>query len=147
MAYPNHRHTLIIFMTLLPLAVLFATGVYKSVNSVEKPDPVFYQSNTVQKSPFYRNPPGTPVKKVSSGNLFLHRNEKTFINKTCMVFKGIFGNKVMLEMVFLELDPDTPYPMHFSKETFENGVWLADVQYRLVSVKKNGLRLEILDTY
>ena len=75
------------------------------------------------------------------------KNKKYITDQTCIVFKGVSKGRVNLDLYILELDPTTPYPLNFTVESVSDGIWLNNVQYRLVSVKKDTLCLKIQDAY
>lgn len=146
MGYPDQKGSLSIYLILLPFIALFISGYYKSVNKVEKPYPEF-SSKLDSQDVLEEHLPGFFDTKNIKKNVNLQKGHKIIIDKTCMVFKGFSQGKVLLDLYKLEMDPEISYPIHFSKETLRQGIWLDNIKYRLVSIKKNVLRLKILDAY
>lgn len=146
MAYPDQRRTINVILILLPFVILFAIGLYNSANRAVKPYEVFKNKWSNHNS-LLRHHAKTPAKKVPASQVHLKKNEKIVINKTGLVFKGISQGVVNMELYLLELDPEVPYLLSFSKESLQEGVWVENAQYSLVSVKRNSLRLKVENVY
>ncbi len=146
MTYPNQNRPINAILILLPFVILFAIGYYKSANSVVKPYQVF-RDKSYNHNPLHQHQPKTQSNLVSTAQIHLQKDKKIIINKTCLVFKGISHGVINMELYLLELDPEVSYLLSFSKESLQEGVWVDNAQYRLVSVKKNTLRLTIENSY
>jgi len=85
--------------------------------------------------------------KPASDQVVLIRDEKVSIGRTCLVFKGLANKKVTISLYLLDLDPDIPYALNFSKKNMNDGIWLGNNRYSLLSVSENVLRLKIQDSY
>jgi len=129
-------------MILLPYVILFVVGYYNSANSGRRP---------LQKSgsKFYNQSPLHQQQGEAAGNyapkdqVYLQKDQKITINKTNLVYKGISKGIVEMELYVLELDPDIPYRLRFSKNSLKQGVKIGYGQYSLVSARRNSLRLKI----
>lgn len=146
MTYSNQKRLVGATLALLPFIVLFAIGLYNSVNSdikpFETPGNVNHQRNLI-----YPPHSGIPADEILKTQVLLQRGAKVVIDKTCLVFKGVSRGKVALDLYLLEMDPDVSYPLSFTKESLQKGVWVDNVMYQLVSVRKKSLRLMIQDIY
>ena len=129
-------------IVLLPLVIVFGIAFYNSATSDVKPYQLFKDKYYTQ-NPLARHQSQAPAAQIQTDQVFLNKNEKTFLNKTCLVFKGFDHGKINLDLYVLELDPDMPYALQLSKESLGQGIWLGDSLYKLVSVKKNKLHLKI----
>ncbi len=85
--------------------------------------------------------------KPASDQVVLIRDEKAFIGRTCIVFKGVVDKKVTLSLYLLDLDPDVPYCLNLSKKNIHDGIWLGNNRFSLLSVSENVLTLKIQDSY
>ena len=146
MGYSDQKGSLVIYLILLPFIALFISGFYKSVNRVEKQYPELSCALDYQ-DVLEEHLPGFFDGKNNKKNVSLQKGLKKTIDKTSMVFKGVSQGKVLLDLYMLEMDPDVSYSLHFSKESLRRGIWLENIQYRLVSVEENALRLKIMDAY
>ncbi len=148
MPYTNNkkRYGLIV---LLPLVLAFSIAFYNSATSVVKPYQKFlnkyYNQNPLARYQSKR-PADLIADQAPMGQVFLQKGEKVFINKSCLVFKGLSHGKINLDLYVLELDPDIPYPLSLTKDSLNKGIWIGDSLYTLVSVKKNKLHLRIQDS-
>ena len=139
MQMPNQKGWLAILFILLTLAIPFAITYYVSTDGYKERYKGWQKRNLEA---------GIPSKsKVSSGQVTLVKNEKIAIDKTCIVYKGVSDKTVNFDLYLLDLDPETPYPLKFTRQSVRDGIWLGNVQYRLISVKKNILRLKIQNVY
>lgn len=136
---PNRQGWLAILFIVLTLAIPFAFTYYVST----QPFKDRYQGWF--KDP---EPPDLPSRStVTAGRVLLLKNEKVTIDRTCIVFKGLTGKKIMIDLYLLDLDPEIPYSLSFSQKAAQEGIWLGNVMYRLVSAKDSVLRLKIQSTY
>lgn len=142
MAYSNDKKYYGIIFALLPFIIAFAIAYYNSAKSVVKPYQIFRQK-IYNQNPLHRNLSKKPARQLPSGQVILQKGEKQVINETCLVFKGFSQGNVNLDLYIIELDPEIPYPLSFTKESLKNGVWLSNSHYKLVSVKKNRLHLKV----
>ncbi len=131
------RNGLGIFAALLPFIIVFAIAYYNSVSSEVKPyqtwrDRVRHQQLSV-----------APRTQVPAGQVALRKDTKVVINKICLVFKGYSLGVVNMDLYLLELDPDIPYRLSYTKDSLREGVWIEDRQLQLVSVRKKVLYLKI----
>ena len=126
-----------IFVALLPFIIAFAIAYYNSASSEVKP----YQAwrDRVRHQQLYV----ASRTQVPAGQVALRKNTKVIIKKTCLVFKGFSHGVVNMDLYLLELDPDMPYPLSFTKDSLREGVWIDDTQFKLVSVRRNILHLKI----
>lgn len=146
MGFPDQKRSISAFLILVPFIALFISGYYRSVNRVENQYPELGSKLDSQDILEEHQPDVFDIRKIKK-NVLLQKGHKTIIDKTCMVFKGVSQGKVLLDLYMLEMDPDASYPHHFSKESLKNGIWLNNIKYQLVSVKKNALRLKVMDIY
>lgn len=147
MSYANDKRFIGVIIVLLPLIIAFALAYYNSATSVVKPYEVFrkkFYNNNPLHNALSRSPAEQPV---PTDQLNLKKDEKYFIGKTCMVYKGISRGAIGLDVVILELDPDVSYPLRLTKESMNDGIWIGDSLYRLISVNRDTLQLEIQNAY
>ncbi len=138
MRLPNQRRSLGVLFVLIPLAMAFAIAFYNSANSSVKPYQIFRDKFRNQTLIDETKPP------APSDHVILQKGEKKYIHKTGLVYNGLSDGVVHIDLYLLEFDPDMPYPQKFSKKAARSGIWLDNVQYRLVKVKESTLRLKIL---
>lgn len=143
MIVPRQNKSFGIFFFFLILMATFALTYYKSATSDVKPYQLFREKYRNQLIPAAE----TPEPKLAKNQVHLKKNEKFIMNKTCIVFKGLSKKTVEIDLYLMELDPNVPYALNFTKESVSDGIWLGNVQYGLVSVSENILRLKILDSY
>ncbi len=125
---------------LLPLFIAFGAMYFNSKNNVDASEA---GRDIILNSPVYE--------KVQSQNpkthVVLPKGYKIFIENTCLVYKGMSNGKINMDFYLLELDRDISYPMNFTKESGRDGIWLGNVLYKLVKVKKHTLRLKIIKVW
>ena len=139
MNLPNRKGWVAVLFIILALAIPFAITYYVSTPSFKD------RNQAWQNSP---NAPDLGVRsRVTADQVFVLKNEKIIIDRTGIVFKGFTNKMVRLDLYLLDLDPDAPYPLSFSQETMNAGVWLGDVSVSLVSVNATVLRLKIKNIY
>jgi len=139
MQMPNRKGWMSIIFISLILAVPFAITVYFSSPTYNKQ---IKKWRTRPKEGHVKN-----RSKVSSDRVLLLKNEKVTIERTCIIFKGIIDGKVNIDLYLLDLDPEIPYPLSFSKNAISQGVWLGNIMYSLLSAKDSVLKLKIQSSY
>ena len=82
--------------------------------------------------------------RITARQLRLIKNDRVTVKNTCLVFKGLEKDQVVLDLYLLELDPGHVYPQRFSRETNGNAIRLGDVIYAVKSVNDTSLTLTIL---
>ena len=139
MHLPNKKGWFAIFFIIATLAIPFAITFYVSTDGYKEKMIGWHRANREA---------GIPSKsKLSSEQVLLVKNEKITIDKTSLVFKGISDKTVCMDLYLLELDPDIPYTLKFTKQSVKDGIWLGNILYELISVKDNILKLKIQDSY
>lgn len=129
-----------VFFILLPLIFAFSMAYYNSAKSTIKPYQIFREKVRNQFSLYGRvTQPQLPANQV-----LLIKDKKTCIKNSCLVFKGLSDGKVILDLYLLKFDPDMPYSKSFTKKDIQNGIWLGDVLYQPVKIKKDSLHLKIM---
>lgn len=139
MLIPDQKRRFGIFFILLTLTIPFAVAYYRSAVSDVKP----YETWREQ----FRNRLTPAGADIPTDQVILAKDKKFVINKTCIVFKGLSRGVVLMDLYLLDLDPDIPYALKFTKQSVSDGIWLGNVQYQLVSVKKDLLKLKIRNSY
>lgn len=137
--YADNKKFLGSIFILLSLVLAFAFAYYNSAKSIKKPYQVF-------RDKYYKNVPligqlKSDAEQVPTGQVLLQKNVKFFRDNACLVFKGFSQKKVKLDLYILEFDPDIPFSLSFTKESFSKGVLLNNTLYTLISLKKNKLYL------
>lgn len=139
MSLPNRKGWFAVVFIVLALAIPFAITYYVSTPSYKGRNQTWQENSSAR---------GLPVRStVTADQAFLLKNEKIIIDRTGIVFKGFADKTVLLDLYLLDLDPEASYPLRFSQETIEAGVWLGDVSVSLVSVNASVLRLKIKNVY
>jgi len=93
---------------------------------------------------------GANLKKESrtlQGRVHLLKDSSLTINITRLVYKGLEDKHILLEYYLLELDPDFSYQNRLTAAEARSGIRLGDSVFRLVSVSRNLLKLQIVDLY
>lgn len=139
MQIPVQKGWFAVFFILFTLSVPFAVTFYVSTEDYRAK----HSKTQAPEQPATQS--SSPVR--STDQLFLVKNEKHFTSKTCLVYKGLSGKTVNMDIYILELDPDIPYPLKFNQQSVTDGIWLGDILYQVVSVKDNVLRLKVRNTY
>lgn len=129
---------------LLLLPIVFAIGAiyHQSAKSMKSGTPT---------QAIFLNPPDT-LPAASGGvqshtpqyNVVLPKGYKVFIKNTCLVYKGMAGDRIHMEVYLLEFDRDQSYPRIFTKASAQDGIWFGNVLYKLVKAKKDALRFKII---
>jgi hypothetical protein len=143
MLIPHQKKSFSILFFLLILTVPVALAYYTSA----KPEQPFTLNITDQQGNTLLTQSEPVPSAVLDEKIFLAKDEKYVTDDTCIIFKGTKNGKVCLELTIFELDPDVPYPLNFTPESVSDGIWLNNVQYRLVSVKDDILCLSVQDAY
>ncbi|MCP3876659.1 MAG: hypothetical protein GY699_26420 [Desulfobacteraceae bacterium] len=142
--YADDRKFWGIIIVLLPFIFAFSIAYYNSATSIVKPYQIF-------RDKYYKNIPPihdqskSDAEQIPADQILLQKDEKIFINNTCLVFKGVSQGKVNLEQYILEFDPNIPYSLSLTKESFSKGIMINNTLYRFVSLKKNKLYLRFKD--
>lgn len=144
MPYTNDRGLFGAALVLLPLVIVFIFAYHNSATSIVKPYQIF-KNKFYNQNPLHQDQTRAPANQGHTDLVHLQKNEKVYINKACLVFTGLSQGIVNLELTLLELDRDIAYPVTITKESFSKGIWLSNVQYQFVSVKKDTLHLRILN--
>ncbi len=136
MPFLNQKSSLVIFFVLIPLSIAFATAFYNSAKNPIKP---YFRFEDKFRNVIDESKPPLPLDQI-----ILEKDKKIIINKTGLVFKGLSQRTINIELYLLEFDPDIPYPKIFTKKSAYDGIWLGNMQYQLVKIKNDTLRLKIL---
>ena len=142
--YADNKKSLGTILVLLSLVLAFALSYYNSAKSIKKPYQIF-------KYKYYENvplidQPKSDAEQVPTGQVLLQKDVKFFRDNACLVFKGFSQGKVKLDLYILEFDPDIPYSLSFTKESFSKGILLNNTLYTLISLEKNKLYLRFKDS-
>ncbi len=144
MTRPSSKRSILAVMILLPYVILFVIGYFNSANRGKMPyresENKFYSQSPLHQDQHQSN---ASVNYAPKDQVYLQKNQKITINKTNLVYKGISKGIVKMELYVLELDPDVPYRLRFSKKSLKQGVKIGYGQYSLVSARRNSLRLKI----
>lgn len=84
---------------------------------------------------------------VSEDAVLLAKDRKVFIDQICIAFKKLKKDRVKIDLYLLELDPDVPYSLIFSKKDMNNGIRLGDTRFSLISANDKMLKLRRLKSY
>ncbi len=79
--------------------------------------------------------------------VILVKDNSVTVNDCRLVFKGLQGKSIYLDLFLLELDPQYAYHQNISKASAIEGIRLGDFEYRLISVNKEILKLKINNLY
>ena len=77
--------------------------------------------------------------------VFLAKNVKLLIGRTCFAFKGIEKKTILVDLYLLDLDNEQPYPKKISRKAADEEVRLGDYRYQVVSANDTFLRLKLLN--
>ncbi len=138
MQFPDRKIIYDSILILMALFIAFGIAYYKSANSGVKTHHIYgarYQSSSL----LQRNQHQIPL-----DHILLKKDEKHFTEKTCLIFKGLSNGNVNVELFLLEFDPNISYLKQFAKKSALDGIWLGNVMYQFVKVKKDVLHLKIL---
>ncbi len=88
---------------------------------------------------------GRPVQTMTTtGQIILRKNERHFIGRNCLVFKGLEKKTIIIDLYVLELDPEQAFEKRFLKKDAKKEMVLGDGKYRLISVNNQNLILKSL---
>ena len=139
MTMPNRKGWLAILFIILTLAIPFALVYYTSTPAYKERFKGWRERNAAA---------GLPSRsKVTQEQVLLLKDEKVIIDRICVVFKGLTNRNINLDLYLLDLDPEIPYPLSFSKKAVDKGIWLENTMFSLLSAKENTLRLKIEDQF
>lgn len=86
-----------------------------------------------------------PIQSTLSDNkILLIKNEKLVIGRTGLEFKGLEKKTILIDLYLLDMDNEQPYPKKFSIKQAKKEIRLSKYRYRLNSVNKKFLKLELL---
>lgn len=86
-----------------------------------------------------------PIQSTLSANkILLIRYEKLVIGRTGLEFKGLEKKTILIDLYLLDMDNEQPYPKKFSIKQAKKEIRLSKYRYRLISVNKKFLKLELL---
>ncbi len=84
---------------------------------------------------------------TSKDKVILVKDTSVTVNDCKLVFKGLQGQFINLDLFLLELDPQCAYPQNISKASAIEGIRLGDFEYRLISVNNEILKLKVNNLY
>lgn len=84
------------------------------------------------------------ARKTKGDRIVLRKGEKQDIGKTSLVFQGVQGKNILVDLYLHDLDPKQRYLKKVPKDQAEDGFELGGVKYRLVTVNGRYLTLRLL---
>lgn len=84
-----------------------------------------------------------PGSGILGNRLTLMREQGVTINKHRLVFRGIHGRGIRIDLFLLELDPESAYPQYLTPEKARQGFTMAEVRLFLLWVSQRRLKLRI----
>ncbi|WDP90344.1 MAG: hypothetical protein HUN04_11810 [Desulfobacter sp.] len=81
--------------------------------------------------------------KTIDDTVFLARDQALVMNGCKLIFRGIRDGEIRIDLIQLELDPESVYPQYLSIKKAESGFRLADSRFSLLSGNKSRLKLKI----
>lgn len=139
MILPNPKGWLAVFFIIFALAIPFAIVYYVSTDTF-KARYQEWQSHNAEA--------GIPSRSsIKRDTAVLLKDEKLQIDKTCLVYKGIKKDQIMLDLYLLELDPEQPYQRAVSRNNPPDSIKLGPNLYRIDSVNSKILKLKILHRF
>ena len=83
---------------------------------------------------------------VSADRVILMRGEAVTVNRTRLVFQGLEGDTVHVDLYLLDLDSDYAYPKQVPESAAREGFRLGPGRYQLVAANRKVLTLKILES-
>ena len=77
--------------------------------------------------------------------MILLKDSSVVINKSKMVFRGIKDKKIHIDLYLLELDPESAYAHHISRDDASEVLRLGDMDFEFISANRNVLKLKMKD--
>ncbi|WP_300458683.1 hypothetical protein [Desulfobacula sp.] len=139
MYLPNRKGWLAVLFIVFTLAVPFAIIFYVSTESYKDRHHAWRKNSETARLPIRS--------KITADQVLLVKNEKIIIHRTGLVFKGLTNQQIQIDLYLLDLDPEVPYSLNFSRKSLVEGIRLGHGMYRLLSVKDTLLKLKIQGVY
>ncbi|MCG8685119.1 MAG: hypothetical protein MI892_09610 [Desulfobacterales bacterium] len=139
MTLPNKKGWLAIGFILICLAIPFGITYYVSTD-------MFKERYAKWRPPMPQAPENASLEKSRTINnqVLLVKGERIRVHDTSLIFKGIEGDNISLDLFLEELDGSQAYPQFFPKKIASDKVIrLGDVAYTVKTVNPNTLVLEI----
>lgn len=93
----------------------------------------------------------TAVQKVDSSvtaeKVTLAKNEPATVGRTSLVYKGLEKKLIQIDLYLLDLDPQQPFRVTFSKKEAKDQISIGDNKFRMISVNERFLTLEIISMF
>lgn len=85
--------------------------------------------------------------RIFDNRILLRKDKAITVNKSRLVFRGMEGNRIRLDLYLLELDPDYAYPHYISEVASRGPFRLGDTQFQLLDISRGVLQLRIVDLF
>ena len=142
MAMPNKKGVLALGFIAVCLAIPFGITYYVSTEAFKDRFARF-------RGPMPKAPENASLIKSRTikDQILLVKGERISVHNTSLVYKGIKGDQVMVDLFLEELDPEHAYLQTFSRNLDNKEiVRFGDVAYKIRSINKNTLVLNIYRT-
>ena len=86
---------------------------------------------------------GTPyrIQAAIDGKLVLHKGQTRTVGKMKLTYQGLKDDRILLDVTLLDLDPGYAYRRDIPVRLAENGFWLAEQYFRMVSAGRSVLQI------
>ena len=82
---------------------------------------------------------------VRNDRVVLMKNEPLTVGRTKLVFRGLEGSKVHVDVYLLDLDREYGYPNRFSRSRTGERITLGGLNYYVVSTGRKAISFRLLD--
>jgi len=128
-------YILIFFTVLLPVLVTYSLSFSTS------------REHTLDEVNVNNTASHTSLSSISNGDIFLVKNNKLEIGKTCLDFKGLNKKSILVDLYLLDLDDEQPYTQKISRKKVGKEIRLGDHTYKVVVAKDRYLKLKIINIF
>ena len=77
----------------------------------------------------------------------LVKNNKLVVGKTCLDFKGLDDEILLIDLYLLDLDDEQSYTQRINRKKVGKEIRLGDSTYKMVSAKKRYVKLKVKSTF
>ena len=131
----KRRFLIILFFGLI--ASLFAGFIFTTITGPQVPQYRRLEEAAAQHRRDMRN-----RRPVDTINIFLPVGERVRVDKNMMIYRGVTGKKVLLDVFITELDPQQPYRHVIPKSDAGKLLRLGGHTYKLKSISAARLKLK-----
>lgn len=86
----------------------------------------------------------TSLSSIVRDDIYLVKNNKLTIGNTCLDYKGLDNNTLLIDLYLLDLDREQSFSQRISRKQMKHGIRLGDYRYRVLSAKDRYVKLKVI---